>query len=84
MKIGKESNMLRELDTVVLKRAIPEHGLEAGDIGAIVYSYDSGKGLEVEFVTGEGRTVGVVTLKENDVRLMHGEEILHARELRAA
>jgi hypothetical protein len=76
--------MFKDLDTVVLKRAIPEHGLEAGDIGAIVHAYDSGKGIEVEFVTGEGRTVGVLTLKEGDVRLMSGEEILHVRELRAA
>lgn len=76
--------MFKERDTVVLKRAIPEHGLEVGDIGAIVYAYDSGKGVEVEFVTGEGRTVGVLTLKEDDVRLMHGEEILHVRELRVA
>lgn len=76
--------MFKELDTVVLRRAIPEHGLEAGDIGAVVYAYDAEKGVEVEFVTGEGRTVGVVTLKEDDVRLMRGEEILHVRELRAA
>jgi hypothetical protein len=76
--------MLKELDTVVLKRAIPERGLEAGDIGSVVYSYNSGKGVEVEFVTGEGRTIVVLTLKEEDVRLMGGEEILHVRELRAA
>jgi hypothetical protein len=76
--------MFKEHDTVVLKRAIPEHSLEAGDIGAIVHTYASGKGIEVEFVTGEGRTVGVVTLKEDDVRLMRGEEILHVRGLKAA
>jgi putative heme iron utilization protein len=38
---------------------------------------------EVEFVTGEGETVAVLTLGRDEVRPMEGREILHARELAA-
>jgi hypothetical protein len=76
--------MLKELDTIVLTHDVPEHALEAGDIGAVVHHYKNGEALEVEFVTGEGGTIAVVTLSLNDVRIMGGKEILHVRELRAA
>jgi len=76
--------MIKELDTVVLKRNVPEYGLEVGDIGAVVHTYENNKALEVEFVTGEGDTVAVVTLVSDDVRAMKEKEILHVRELKAA
>ncbi len=76
--------MIKELDTVVLKRNVPEYGLEEGDIGAVVHTYENNKALEVEFVTGEGDTVAVVTLVSDDVRAMKEKEILHVRELKAA
>jgi putative heme iron utilization protein len=38
---------------------------------------------EVEFVTGEGDTVAVLTLGRDEVRPMDQREILHARELAA-
>ncbi len=62
--------MIKELDTVVLKRNVPEYGLVYGDIGAVVHTYENNKELEVEFVTGEGDTVAVVTLVYDDVRAM--------------
>ena len=49
------------LDTVVLVRDVPEHGLCAGDLGAVVEVYPP-DGLEVEFVTASGRTKALVTL----------------------
>jgi len=73
--------MFRELDTVVLARDLEGYPLKAGDVGAVVYCYADGKTFEVEFVTGEGRTVAVVTLTEADIRPMHYEEILHVRTL---
>ena len=30
----------KELDTVVLERDVPEHGLRRGDLGAVVQVYD--------------------------------------------
>ncbi len=53
--------------------------------GAIVHRYNNnGLAFEVEFVTGEGHTVAVLTLKPEDIRLMKQREILHVRELMAA
>ncbi len=49
------------LDTVVLKRPIPEHRLQAGDLGAVVEIY-SPDGFEVEFVTAAGRTQALASI----------------------
>ena len=76
-------NAIQVLDMVVLLCGLPEFGLQAGDIGAVVHCYTDGKGLEVEFVTGSGETVAVTTLPRSEVRLMKEREILHARELAA-
>jgi len=75
--------MIQELDTVVLTHDIEEHGLRAGDMGAVVLCHGSGEAFEVEFVTGEGETVAVLTLRAQEVRPMLAQEILHARELAA-
>lgn len=71
---------MNELDTVVLRRAIPEHGLEAGDVGAIVHRHPE-DAFEVEFVSGRGGTVAVVTLYARDLRVIGAREILHVRRL---
>lgn len=76
--------MIKELDTVVLARDLPEHHLKRGDIGAVVDSYKEGNSFEVEFITGRGDTVAVVTLDNTDIRQMKSEEILHVRKLQAA
>ena len=55
------------LDTVVLDRDLPEHGLCLGDLGAVVEIYDP-DGIEVEFVRASGRTQALVTLTARDVR----------------
>lgn len=73
--------MIRELDTVVLARDLETYHLKAGDVGAVVHCYADGRTFEVEFVTGEGKTVALVTLSEADIRPMHREEILHVRAL---
>ncbi len=76
--------MIRELDTVVLTRDFPEHGLRKGDVGAVVHrSADRGI-FEVEFVTAEGKIVAVLTLTEGDIRPMASGEILHARAFASA
>ena len=73
--------MIRELETVVLTRDVPEHGLVRGDVGAVVHCYADGEAFEVEFVTAEGNTVAVLTLAAPDVRRMGSGEILHVREV---
>jgi hypothetical protein len=74
--------MLKELDLVVLNQDLPEYGLKEGDIGTIVYCYADGKAYEVEFVTADGNTIGVLTLKIDELRLFLGEQILHTRRVK--
>jgi hypothetical protein len=58
--------MIRELDTVVLMRDLEGYDLTRGDVGAVVHCYKDGVTFEVEFVTGEGATIAVVTLSQQD------------------
>jgi hypothetical protein len=76
--------MMHELDTVVLVRDLDKYGLTQGDVGAVVHCYKDGVTFEVEFVTGEGTTIAVLTLSQQDIRLMHAREILHVRALAGA
>lgn len=73
--------MIHELETVVLARDLDLYGLRRGDVGAVVHCYADGKTFEVEFVTGHGKTVAVVTLTEADIRPIERQEILHVRTL---
>jgi len=73
--------MIRELDTVVLTHDIKEYGLTNGDIGVVVHCYSDSNAYEVEFVTAEGKTIAVLTLPSDDIRLMKEREILHVREI---
>lgn len=76
--------MFNEFDTVVLARDLKDHQLARGDVGTVVHCYAGGKAYEVEFVTGEGKTVAVVTLEDSDIRPMLRQEILHVRTYAAA
>ena len=68
----------RTLDTVVLDKDLPEHGLRRGDLGAVVQLYEP-DGLEVEFVTASGRTEALVTLREGDVRPVQDGDLVTVR-----
>jgi hypothetical protein len=72
----------RELDTVVLTRDLPEAGLRAGDLGAVVLVYGperAPEALEVEFVTAAGRTQALRTLGPGDVRPVRDDDLLAVR-----
>ncbi len=71
----------RELDTVVLNRDMPELGLRAGDLGAVVHVHEP-DGLEVEFVTAAGRTEALVALASSDVRAIAETDLVSVRSLR--
>ena len=73
--------MIREHDRVVLTAPIPERGLEAGDVGAVVHVYPGAVAFEVEFVTLGGNTAAVVTVPAEKARPVTRTEIPHAREL---
>jgi Domain of unknown function (DUF4926) len=73
--------MIKELDRVVLTTAIPEEGLEQGDVGTVVLIHGDGRGFEVEFTTLDGRTAAVATVEAAHVRPVGRHEITHAREM---
>lgn len=66
------------LDTVVLNHDMPEHGLRAGDLGAVVEVY-ADDALDVEFVRPSGDTQALVTLKTSDIRPVAKTDILTVR-----
>ena len=66
------------LDTIVLDRNMPDHGLRKGDLGAVVEVYEP-DGLEVEFVTASGRTAAVLTLTAQDVRAVADDDLVSVR-----
>ena len=66
------------LDTVVLAHDLPEDGLRAGDLGAVVEVYPP-NGVEVEFVRASGRTKALLTLKTADVRPVAENDLLSVR-----
>lgn len=66
------------LSTVVLAKDLPEHHLKAGDIGAVVERYDD-EAAEVEFVTGSGRTIAVLTIPNDLLRSIGEDDVLAVR-----
>jgi hypothetical protein len=66
--------------TVVLRRAIPEHHLQPGDVGQLLGAAD--EMLAVEFTFGNREPVRV-NVRPGDLRLLEPDEILHARSTRA-
>jgi len=46
-----------------------------------VHCYKGSDTYEVEFITADGKTIAVLTLSSNDIRLMKDREILHVREI---
>ena len=73
--------MIKELDDVILACDLPEHGLNAGDIGTAVLIHRGAAGYEVEFTALDGDTIAVVTLMANQVRPVQAGAIAHMREL---
>ena len=70
----------KPLDTVVLDKDLPEHGLRRGDLGAVVHVYEP-DGLEIEFVTASGKTEALVTLTTGDVRPVAETDLVSVRSV---
>ena len=73
--------MITELDLVVLTHDIKDNDLKVGDVGTVVHCCNDNIGFEVEFVTAEGKTIGVLTLTTADIRPFQNAEILHTRDV---
>ena len=67
------------LSTVVLAKDLPDHHLKAGDVGAVVELYGE-EAVEVEFVTGSGRTLAVLTLQNELLRNIGSDDVLTVRK----
>jgi hypothetical protein len=68
----------RELDTVVLLHDLPDAGLRAGDLGAVVQVY-APESFEVEFVTASGQTIALETLPAGSIRAVRDDDLLAVR-----
>ena len=81
---GKEFDMIRELDSVVLTVELPEYGLHPGDIGTVVLVHRNNAGYEVEFMTLDGETIAVTSLFGSQIRPIARREIAHVRAVEIA
>lgn len=70
----------KKLDSVVLTKDMPKHGLKKEDVGAVVHVYPDGQ-MEVEFVTAGGKTQDVATLESSDVRPITPLDMIAVRRL---
>jgi hypothetical protein len=71
--------MFKLLDTVVLDRDLPEHGLRRGDLGAVVDLHASDS-LEVEFILASGKTQALVSLRSTDLRAVGDGDLIAVRD----
>lgn len=71
--------MISELDCVALTANLPEYGLTAGDVGAVVHIYKGGERFMVEFTTFDGSTVAVANVAASQIRPLSRHEIHHTR-----
>lgn len=76
--------MIAELDCVALNVNLPEFGLVAGDVGAVVHVFEGGHAYMVEFTTYDGDTVALIKLLYDQVRKLARNEIHHARPVELA
>ena len=59
---------INELDTVVLKVAVPDRRLDVGALGTVVGVHDGGETLDVEFANANGTASTRVPLPRAHVR----------------
>ena len=76
--------MMNEHDRVVLTKPLKGVGLECGDVGTIVHVHDARVAFEVEFVSLDGETSIIATVKSSALRPVSKREIPHARQLAVA
>jgi len=66
------------LDVVVLTGDLPAHGLQRGDLGAVV-DLRGPEAFVVEFVAASGRTQALVTLGPTDIRAVADDDLVAER-----
>ena len=76
--------MYQEHSQVVLTCPLPALGLEPGDVGIVVHVHGAGAAYEVEFMSLDGRTIGVQTLDVSQLRQVSASAVPHERVRAAA
>lgn len=72
---------IEHLDTVALIEDVPEFGLAAGEVGAVVEILGDGEAFEVEFCNNSGQTYGLHVLRASQIVQLHTQgESLRLRE----
>ncbi|MGE0700691.1 MAG: DUF4926 domain-containing protein [Hyphomicrobiaceae bacterium] len=71
--------MIEELEIVALTRAVPQHRLEAGDVGTVVMVHGASRGYTVEFMDLRGNTLAIADLPADAVRPVREREVAHVR-----
>lgn len=71
------------LERAVLTQDLPEESLKAGDVGVVVEYYEARHGVpegyELEFFSGNGKTIAVVSVPATSVRQATEREVLSVR-----
>lgn len=71
--------MFQEHAQVVLASPLPALGLEPGDVGVVIHVHANGAAYEIEFMSLDGRTIGVQTLRSNQLRGVSASAVPHER-----
>lgn len=72
---------LKLLDSVLLTRDLPEHGLRIGDLGVIVHIHVPDC-FEVEFFDASGDTQAVIPVRDSDLRPAKQDDLSSIRRAR--
>ncbi len=62
-------------DVVALVKDLPDEDLFSGQVGTIVEVYNDGEAFEVEFVDRTGHTYGLLTLRPEQLMILHYEPV---------
>jgi Domain of unknown function (DUF4926) len=75
---------LKEHDCVVLTADLPAGKFKAGDVGTVVHVHKRNEAYEVEFMTLDGHSVAVATVRNDQLRPVSRRDLSHVRELQVA
>ena len=73
--------MIKEHDRIVLTSDVPDASLKAGDVGTVVHIHAEGAAFEIEFLTLDGKTAAIATVKGDQVRPVTPRDLTHARPM---
>ena len=73
--------MIKEHDRIVLTSDVPDVSLKAGDVGTVVHIHAKGEAFEIEFLTLDGKTAAIATVKADHVRPVTPRDLTHTRPM---